>query len=450
MTQQKDIDGVEPIRRDAFEQRIGAGRISIDEAPLNRLVLLVAIAAFGGIFIDGYILGVIGGAVAPAAAELGLSALGQGLIAASALIGIFVSGLFFGRIADRYGRKRVFFWNLVGFVVVSLAQLFVVGTWDLVAMRLLLGLLIGVEYAVGTALLAEFTPRRHRSVLLGSIAAFWFIGFISAFVVAHVWDADSWRMLLASSAVPALVVLILRMALPESPRWLQAQGRTTEAQAIVSAHYGPQYGLPPAPTEVVKARLRDFFRENDYRTVIYSGLFWFCQVGPLFAIFTFIVPVLEDLGLNGGFSTDLLMNGLQLLGAGVGLWLLWLLPRRTFVNWTFALMVVLLVFLGGWTDLPSLFVLIVFGAFVLIITASNSIQYVYPPEMFTTRFRSTGVGYAAAFSRVGAAGATYLFPVTLEHLGVSSTLLIAAIFPLIGFIASIFWAPETKYSALDD
>ena len=87
---------------------------------------------------------------------------------------------------------------------------------------------------------------------------------------------------------------------------------------------------------------------------------------------------------------------------------------------------------------------------VLIITASNSIQYVYPPEMFTTRFRSTGVGYAAAFSRVGAAGATYLFPVTLEHLGVSSTLLIAAIFPLVGFIASLFWAPETKYSALDD
>ncbi|MEY9257915.1 putative MFS transporter [Brevibacterium epidermidis] len=450
MTQQKDIDGIEPVRRDAFAQRTDAGRISIDEAPLNRLVLLVAVAAFGGIFIDGYILGVIGGAVAPAAAELGLSALGQGLIAASALIGIFVSGLFFGRIADRYGRKRVFFWNLVGFVVVSLAQLFVVGTWDLVAMRLLLGLLIGVEYAVGTALLAEFTPRRHRSVLLGSIAAFWFIGFISAFVVAHVWDADSWRMLLASSAVPALVVLILRMALPESPRWLQAQGRTTEAQAIVAAHYGPQYGLPPAPTEVVKTRLRDFFRENDVRTVIYSGLFWFCQVGPLFAIFTFIVPVLEDLGLNGGFSTDLLMNGLQLLGAGVGLWLLWLLPRRTFVNWTFALMVVLLAFLGGWTDLPSLVVLIVFGAFVLIITASNSIQYVYPPEMFTTRFRSTGVGYAAAFSRVGAAGATYLFPVTLEHLGVSSTLLIAAIFPLVGFIASLFWAPETKYSALDD
>jgi putative MFS transporter len=461
MTQQKDIDGVGIAGRDSVAPSVGAGSgvgsgstigqgsISVDEAPLNRLVIIVAIAAFGGIFIDGYILGVIGGAVEPAAAELGLSTLGQGLIAASALIGIFVSGLVFGRIADRYGRKRVFFWNLVGFFVVSLAQLFVVGTWDLVAMRLLLGLLIGVEYAVGTSLLAEFTPRRHRSVLLGAISAFWFVGFIAAFVVAHMWSPDSWRMLLATSAVPALIVLILRMALPESPRWLQAQGREDEAQAIISAHYGPQYALLSAPAEVVTTRLRDFFKENDTRTVIYSGLFWFCQVGPLFAIFTFIAPVLNDLGLNNGFSTDLLMNLLQLLGAGVGLWLLWLLPRRTFANWTFALMVVLLVFLGGWTDLPPLVTLAVFGAFVLIITASNSLQYVYPPEMFVTRFRSTGVGFAAAISRVGAAGATYLFPVTLEHFGVSSTLLIAAIFPMVGFVASIFWAPETKYSALD-
>lgn len=449
MTQQKDSGADAPDTAESTPSPVTDGRISIDDAPLNRIVILVAIAAFGGIFIDGYILGVIGGAVGPAAAELGLTTLGQGLIAASALIGIFISGLFFGRVADRYGRKRVFFWNLVGFFVVSLAQLFVVGTWDLVAMRLLLGLLIGVEYAVGTSLLAEFTPRRHRSVLLGSIAAFWFIGFIAAFVVAHLWSPDSWRLLLASSAIPALVVLLLRMALPESPRWLQAQGRTAEAQKIVSENYGPQYGLPPAPTEVVQTRLRDFFRENDWRTVTYAGLFWFCQVGPLFAIFTFIVPVLDELGLNNGFSTDLLMNGLQLLGAGLGLWLLWLLPRRTFVNWTFAIMVVLLVFLGGWTDKPAMLTLIVFGAFVLIITASNSVQYVYPPEMFETRFRSTGVGYAAAFSRIGAAGATYLFPVTLEHLGVSSTLLIAALFPAVGFIASIFWAPETKFQSLD-
>ncbi|RBP65013.1 putative MFS transporter [Brevibacterium sanguinis] len=425
------------------------GSVPVDEAPLNRLVALVAIAAFGGIFVDGYILGVIGGAVGPASAELGLSALGQGLIASSALIGIFVSGLFFGRVADRFGRKPVFFWNLVGFVVLSVAQLFVSGTWDLVALRLGLGLLIGVEYAVGTALLAEFTPRRHRSVLLGSIAAFWFVGFISAFFVSHVWAEDAWRSLLASSAIPALIVLIIRFGLPESPRWLQSKGRTEEAQRIITSRYGPQYALPAQVEEPKASGLREFFRETDWRVIVYSGLFWFCQVGPLFAIFTFITPVLEQLGLAGGFGSDLLMNGIQLAGAGLGLWLLWLLPRRTFVIWTFAIMVVLLVYLGLATGQPALLTFVVFGAFVLIITASNSVQYVYPPEMYETRFRSTGVGFSAAISRIGAAGATYLFPVTLEHLGVTSTLLIAAAFPAVGLIASLLWAPETKYTALD-
>ena len=405
--------------------------ISIDDAPLNLLVVLVAISAFGGIIVDGYILGVIGAAITPAATELSLSPLSQGLIAASALIGIFVSGLVFGRVADRFGRKRVFFWNLVGFIGVSLAQLFVVGTWDLVALRMLLGLLIGVEYAVGTSLLAEFAPRRYRSLLLGSIALFWFVGFVAAFFVGHFWAPEAWRGLLASSAIPALVTLLIRFAIPESPRWLQSRGREQEALAIVHRRYGPKYGLPSV------------------KRVLYAGLFWFCQVGPMFAIFTFILPVLDSLGVNDGFSTDLQMNGVQILGALLGLWWLSKVSRRTFVISTFAAMFALLLVLGLWGNPPPLASLVLFGVFVLVITGSNNIQYVYPPEMFETRFRSTGVGFAAAFSRIGAAGATYLLPVTLQHLGISMTLLIASIFPLVGLVTSLWWAPQTKHLGLD-
>lgn len=425
------------------------GNRPYDEAPMNRMVILVTIAALGGIFVDGYILGVIGGAVGPATEELGLSLLGSGLIAASALIGIFISGLFFGRVADRFGRKRVFFWNLVGFVIVSLLQLFVAGTWDLVAYRLVLGLLIGVEYAVGTALLAEFAPVKKRSLLLGLIAPFWFVGFISAFVVSHFWDADAWRWLLASSAVPAIVVLLVRLGIPESPRWLHSQGRHEEADRIIKTHWGPEYSMPEFVRTEPRSSLREFFTQNDWRQVTYSGLFWLCQVGPLFAIFTFITPVLDSLGFAGGFGLDLVMNAFQLAGAAFGIWLLYAMSRRGFVIWTFAILAAMLVYLGIWTDQPPVLKLIVFSAFVFVIVASNTIQYVYPPEMFETRFRSTGVGFAAAISRLGAAGATYLFPLALDSLGVSMTLLLMAAFPIIGLIASVRWAPETKNLALD-
>ena len=423
-------------------------RVPYDEAPVNRLVIIVTIAALGGIFVDGYILGVIGGASVPATDELGLSLLGSGLIAASALIGIFVSGLFFGRVADRFGRKRVFFWNLVGFTVVSVLQLFVVGTWDLVALRLLLGLLIGVEYAVGTSLLAEFTPVKKRSLLLGAIGPFWFVGFIAAFVVSHFWDPASWRWLLASSAIPAIIVLVIRISIPESPRWLQGQGRTAEAEAIVARHWGPGVTLPSTVQVQPRTSLREFFVKNDWRRVFYAGFFWFCQVGPLFAIFTFITPTLASLGFGSGFGLDLLMNAFQLAGAAFGLWLLHLMSRRGFVIWTFAILAALLVVLGVWSDQPPALKLVVFSAFVFIIVASNSIQYVYPPEMFSTQFRSTGVGFAAAFSRVGAAGAVYLFPLLLDSFGASATLLVMAAFPLAGLIASLLWAPETKTSVL--
>ena len=425
------------------------GTVPYDAAPVNRIVVLVTIACLGGIFVDGYILGVIGGAVVPATDELGLSLLGTGLIAASALIGIFISGLFFGRVADRFGRKRVFFWNLVGFTVVSLLQLFVVGTWDLVALRLVLGLLIGVEYAVGTSLLAEFAPVAKRTVLVGAIGPFWFVGFIAAFVVSHFWDPEAWRWLLASSAVPALIVLLIRLGIPESPRWLQSQGREREAQAIVTRHYGDGYTLHPAVESTTSTTLRDFFVENDWRRVLYAGLFWFCQVGPLFAIFTFINPVLDELGFSGGFGLDLVMNAFQLAGAAFGLWLLYVMTRRGFVIWTFGILAALLLYLGLWVDQPPLLKLIVFSAFVFIIVASNSIQYVYPPEMFSTRFRSTGVGFSAAMSRIGAAGATYLFPLALSAFGASGTLLLLAAFPIVGWIASMLWAPETKHAALD-
>ncbi|MBO8187529.1 MFS transporter [Streptomyces spirodelae] len=424
--------------------------IGIDEVPFRKVHLLAAVCTLGGAALDGYILGIIGHAIGPAADELHLGALGQGLIAASALTGIFVAGLCFGRVADRYGRKKVFLWNLIAFAALSLAQLFVVGMWDLVAVRVLLGLAIGVEYAVGAALLAEFSTRRHRGPLLGSIELAWIVGFVAAFVVGSLYQGDNWRLLLASSALPALVVLLLRTRLPESPRWLQAKGRHDEAAAIVARHFGDDVSLPdPAAIEAGTTRLSTLFTARTWRRTVYSGLFWFCQVAPFFAIFTFVVPIAEGLGIADGHAADLWVNALQLIGAVLGLWLLHKLTRRSFVISTFAFMTVGLVLIGVWPHAPLPVLVVAFGLFTLVATAASDIQFVYPSEIFETRVRSTGVGFSAAVSRISAALATYLLPLSLQHVGVGGTMLIAAVFPLVGTVASLAWAPETKGVALD-
>lgn len=424
-------------------------RSSINDAPFNLITITATLAVFGGIFLDGYILGVIGYALVPASAELQLSLLGEGLIAATALVGIFIGGSVFGGVSDRFGRKKVFFWSLIGFAVVSLLQLFVVGTWDLVFYRLLLGILIGVEYAVGTSYLAEFTPKAKRSVLLGSISVFWFVGFVAALVAGSYWPPDAWRWLLASSVIPAIITLVIRFRLPESPRWLHSQGRDEEALAIIKKHWGPEYGLPEATNVDTDVGYRAFFRENDWRIILYSGLFWACQVAPLFTVFTFLPLLLAEMDFSDGLSVELIVNGLQLVGAVLGIWLLWAMSRRGLVIWTFLLSALFLLTLGLWRDMPAPLELVIFGLFTVIFVASTNIQYVYPPEMFETRFRSTGVGLAAAMSRIGAAGAAFLFPASLANLGVGVTLVLIAAFPIVGLVASLLWAPETKDQDID-
>lgn len=420
----------------------------LDLAPLKRIHIVATAAILGGAALDGYVLGIIGPSLALASTEMQLSSLNQGLIAASALIGVFIGGLIFGNLADRYGRRPVFAWNLAAFVVLSLLQYLVQDMWQLVVLRLALGLAIGVEYAVGTAVLAEFSRRRGRGVLLGSFALAWQIGFSVAFFVGMAYEGDNWRLLLASSAIPAAITFLLRLGLPESPMWLKARGREQEAEDIVRRHFGTGYTIPTIALEETHPSPVELFRHPNWRAHLYAGLFWFCQIGPFFAIFTFALPVFKSLGMESGLTVDILLNGLQILGAVFGLWLLHWLTRRSFVISTFAIMFVLLLGLGLLPDAPTWLVVSLFAGYMFIAPAANNMQFVYPSEIFETRIRSTGVGFAAAFSRISAAAATYLLPVAMQEYGVSATLLIMAAFPLVGLVVSLVWAPETKRAQL--
>jgi MFS transporter, putative metabolite transport protein len=84
--------------------RDASGLQLMDDAPLKRIHILAAAAVMGGAVLDGYVLGIVGPALSLAKQELQLSAISQGLIASSALIGVFIGGLFFGNLADRYGQ----------------------------------------------------------------------------------------------------------------------------------------------------------------------------------------------------------------------------------------------------------------------------------------------------------------------------------------------------------
>lgn len=424
-----------------------AEAMSMDNAKWNRLHTLAAFCTLGGTALDGYILGVVGGSITAATEEMHFTPVSQGLVGASALIGIFVGGFFFGRAADRWGRRIVFRWNLIAFVILSLLQLVAVSTWDLTIYRILLGVAIGVEYAVGAALLAEFVPARTRAALLSTLQTTWFVGFVGANFVGLAWAEDNWRLVLASSAIPAVIVAIARIWLPESPRWLQSQGRDAEAQAIVDKHFPAGTTLPEVEP-VASGKFSELFSKGQWRNTTYGGLFWACQVGPLFAIFTFITPVLDSLGLPSGFARDFIMNMLQLAGAAVFIWVVAVSKRRSLAIWTFGVTLVALLVLGVFPSAPLAVLAIATGVYLFVASGSSNLQFVYPSEMFPTRLRTSGVGFSASMSRIGAAIATYLLPVLIAGIGINLALLSLALFPLVGFIASLLWAPETSKSTI--
>jgi putative MFS transporter len=118
----------------------------------------MTLATAGGEGLDGYDLGVLSVVLPLMTTGLGISPVWTGLIGASTLIGIFLGSPIAGYLTDRFGRRRMFLIDIAVFVVLGVSQGVVTTPWQLFVSRLLLGIAIGAEYAIGAAMLAEFAP----------------------------------------------------------------------------------------------------------------------------------------------------------------------------------------------------------------------------------------------------------------------------------------------------
>ncbi|MBD1543586.1 sugar porter family MFS transporter, partial [Arthrobacter sp. IA7] len=201
------------------------------------MVRLVAVF-IGGMFLDGYILGIIGPVAGSMRSDLQLDALSLGMIAAGPLAGIFVGSPLAGWATDKFGRKPMFLVDMGLFLVVSAAQFFVTSgdgaVIQLAIIRFFMGVAIGGEYSIGGPLLSEFSPPKLRGRLLGLTLIAWYVGFMMAFIVGTLLHeaGTPWRLVLGTCAILAFVLFLARIGLPESPSWLISKGRREEALAI--------------------------------------------------------------------------------------------------------------------------------------------------------------------------------------------------------------------------
>lgn len=439
-----------------MSKHTSASPASLQSMPEKQRKFIIKLTALisGGMLIDGFILGAIGIVMPAITKDLELSLVWQGLIGASALIGIFIGGPLGGYLADKIGRKPMFTIDLAIFLIGSVLQFFVTEGWQLFAVRLLMGVAIGADYSIGWPLLAEFAPARIRGKLLCIQEVGWYVGYLASYAIGWALtmsDSANWNVILGLSTVPTVIVLLARLGTPESPRWLMSKGRREEALALAEEYMDPEELVDLAkPSEPAKGGFRRLFSPEYAKVTLFVSVFWICNVTPYFAIGTFVPVVLEHLGLEDGLTGGLAINAIAVLGTLIAAALIEKVGRRKLAVPPYGVATLALFVVAFFWHVSPMVTVGCFLIFSLANAISTTLTGVYPGEVFPTEIRGVGVGFATAASRVGAATGTFLLPMAMDSMGITATMLIAAAISLVGWIVTWMLAPETKGKMLSE
>src|ERR687886_447070 len=215
----------------------------LDRLPWGRFHNLVIVALGITWILDGLevtLAGALAGAL-KASPTLQFNNIDLGLAGTAYLVGAVGGALFFGWLTDRLGRKKLFFITLFVYLIATAAKAFSWNVWSFCLFRFLTGAGIGGEYTAINSTIQELIPCRVRGwtdlVINGS---FWIgaaIGAAGSVVLLDpaLFGPDlGWRMAFFIGAVLGLIILFMRLWIPESPRWLMTHGRAPEAEAIVA------------------------------------------------------------------------------------------------------------------------------------------------------------------------------------------------------------------------
>ncbi|MGE7907721.1 MFS transporter [Peribacillus sp. NPDC094092] len=429
---------------------------TMEDLPLSGFHFKMFAYASGSTFIDGYIIGIIAVALSAMQSQFDMSLTMMGLIGMATLAGMFAGGVIGGYLTDLIGRKKMFLIDMLIMAIVSILQFFINDPIQLVILRFILGVAIGADYPIAGALMAEFSPKKNRGSLLGGLNGLWYVGYaisyLVGFLLLSVGDT-SWRWMLLSSAVPVILMLIARLNMPESPLWLASKGRQKEANAIVRKIFGDHVVMSNEPETKEKTTFLEMFRNGYGKWIFFVSAFWSLQVIPTFGIGTYIPEILAQFGFANGtreYLGSAVINIVYLVGLIPALYLIEKFGRRPTLIVPFFVSAISLFVLGATSGLNTsfVFILVLFIIYGTFNTAMGAHDWIYPNELFPTHIRGTAMGFITGVTRIASAIGTFFFPFILENYGLAATLYICGALFFIGFLVSLFMAPETKNMSL--
>jgi putative MFS transporter len=391
---------------------VQAIQAAIDGLALNRRHALVFALCGAGLFFESLNLQLMSFVAPMLAREWRIGPALMGAAISAAIFGMLAGTYLFGALADRIGRRPAFQLTVGIFSALTALAGISASFWQLAAARFGAGLGIGGSIPVETAVLAEFTPGRWRGRLMALWAMALPLGaFLAPFCVAAMPAALGWRGLLFLGGAPAVLVLLLRRTIPETPAYLAGRGRTAEAMQALRWIAGRAVSVPAAPTDaparVVAARIppeRLLFAEGYRESTIMSWLLYF---GSFFAYYGFVLwlPALLA-GYRGLERAEVLRFVATVAAAGfVGragvLLLADRVPKPTLIMGCSMLGSAALAAFALQTGHTAMLAWACAAAFCLEGTFSVLIPFV--ADLYPAQARATGVGWAGGAGRVAMA-----------------------------------------------
>lgn len=417
---------------------------------LRRLTILSA----AGMFLDGFDLTVIAVALPLLVKEWHIGAALTGLVAASSVIGMFMGSLVLGHLTDRWGRRAMYLFDLVFFVVFALLTAISQNVVELLVFRFLLGIGIGADYPISSTLLAEFSPAKSRGGLLSSLSVIWFVGSVAAYLVGVVLlplGADAWRWMLVIGAAVALVVIMFRASIPESPRWLLDHDRAQDASHVLTELTGT--AVTVTSTMAPKASWTHLFSKSLVKRTLFVCGFWFAYDVAYYGISIYSPTILKPFISGSQSAADLgsaMISLVGVVGAVIGVLVVDRWGRRPLILLGFGGLTATLIVLSVTKNPAFDMLLLLFSAAVMFGNFAGILDFVYATELFPTTLRAGASGLGTAVSRVGAILSIVLFPSLIKAWGLSHALWLFAGAGLFGFVVSFVLAPETKGKTLEE
>lgn len=454
---------------------------SLDKASFSRGHLHFWLLAALGIMLDGFDFFIIGVANPLIKEDFGLSAATSGLVSAAAILGaVFGAGLL-GPLGDKIGRRRIFRFDLILFVVFSIACVFAWDVWSLIFFRFMLGVAVGLDYPIAASYLAEILPRENRGRWLVSGFAMQAVGILLGALIGVVLllllpEVATWRLMLGFGVVPAIAIIWLRRRVPESPRWLAQNGREEEAVRVASDLVGHEVAVTdedrrrdtPVP-EGLKALIQPaLFSRRMWRRTVFTAVPWFLMDIATYGVGIFTPTLIAAMAISGRdasfISDDIASTGATAvldiflpIGFLIAILTVERVGRIPLQLTGFALMTVALCGLALAESLPGggdshlWLVVLAFALFNTSMNAGpNATTFALPAEVFPSDMRAAGHGFAAASAKFGAAIGVFLFPILMDEIGTASLLLGVAGCTAIGFVVTLVFRIEPKGRSLDE